>query len=165
MHVPSALGSACAHELPVHSVQRLQENSASGHCVIEPRLLFTALVSAFAACRSAEREPLAPASPAVPAISVPAAALKLALVRCSRRERCGLVGQSREFGDREQCVATLRQQAANELAPECRHGVHENELEWCVNAIGTRDCAGLISPHGGDDAYASCAVTALCTNK
>jgi hypothetical protein len=135
-----------------------------GHCVIEPRLLFTVLVSGFVACRSAEREPLVPASLAVPAVSVEAAALKLALVRCSRRERCGLVGQGREFGDREQCIASLRQQAANDLAPECRQGVREIELEWCLNDVRTRGCAGLISARGGDEVESSCVVAALCTS-
>ncbi len=66
---------------------------------------------------------------------------RIVLARCELAERCGDVGQGKDYTSRTQCEQKVRSDWRNDLnAYECSRGIDESELSECLQEIRTQDC-------------------------
>ncbi len=122
-------------------------------------LLATGAVSA-AACTEEYRT----ASPTLePRQSAAVAAETIADTACDREQRCGNMGQGREFSSPSQCVTAKITPISHELAdPDCdRNGVGNTDLYQCLEQINGRACSEVM-PVGFWEEMIECGSGNLC---
>jgi len=70
------------------------------------------------------------------------AVAEITTARCDREARCGNIGAGSRYSDSEACRARVRMDWTTELSAfECPGGIETDELDECLQAIRTEDCA------------------------
>ena len=67
---------------------------------------------------------------------------RISAARCNYEQRCGHIGGSEEYKDRNHCMTSERQERKGDLA-NCEYGVSKSDLTECLDEIQNQDCKGV----------------------
>lgn len=96
----------------------------------------------------------------VDAVSSMSAVRKIAGARCDREERCNNIGDGEKYASQDVCVEEIREEWREDLnARECPGGIHDAQLEECLNDIRSEDCN---SPFDTLARVTSCTAASIC---
>lgn len=85
---------------------------------------------------------------------------KILEARCDRELKCGNLGPSKQYADRDACNAAMRKSLADELnADECPAGIDIKELDECLHAARNEDCKNPFDTIGR---AAACRTSDIC---
>ncbi len=71
------------------------------------------------------------------------AAERIAAARCNYEQKCGNVGATADFKDRNHCLQVQRKDMRESLDGDCQYGVSKSDLSDCLTEVGNQDCAGV----------------------
>jgi Family of unknown function (DUF6184) len=67
---------------------------------------------------------------------------RIADARCDHEQKCNGIGQGQTYASREDCKQKLVSDTSNDLnATSCPHGLDQDALNRCVNAISNEQCS------------------------
>lgn len=70
---------------------------------------------------------------------------RIAEARCAREERCKLIGEGKQFADREACMTYVLDNSRVDLSSaNCPGGIVQKELDECLEAIEAQTCGDPI---------------------
>jgi Family of unknown function (DUF6184) len=114
--------------------------------------------------RSPQPRPIGggPTEPGIKATTASALA-SIAAARCDREVRCKNVGTKEKYATRDECIAKVKEDKRDDInAKDCPGGVHEKQLNECLQAIRTEDCG---NPLDAISRLSACRSGALCVSK
>jgi len=112
-----------------------------------------------AAC-SSSRPPTTPQQEKAATAETARASDRLAEARCAREQRCGEIGESKDYSSMDDCVSRVRADWKGDLnAHECPAGVNEVRLNECLTSVRDEACG---HPFETLDRIATCRTGAMC---
>ncbi|MGZ3472941.1 MAG: DUF6184 family natural product biosynthesis lipoprotein [Polyangiales bacterium] len=82
-------------------------------------------------------------------VDIDAAVNRLASARCDREQRCGSIGNDKEYSSRENCMTVMRGREADTLElKNCPGGIDQKGLSECLDDVREDSCNNPIHAIG-----------------